>query len=166
VSLDKLVETRIQDAVAEGAYNGLKGAGKPFRFDPADSLAGDNWMGFKVLKNGGMLPPWLMLAREIEVDHERLLRAGERHDEWVAAVAESGAWERNAAAIHRLRGRLVQLARELRAKQDRFNNDAPSVALERPGIWVEHFIAQHDAKLRAAGAPERLFPWLAQPAGA
>jgi DnaJ family protein C protein 28 len=160
MSLEKLIESRIQDAVAAGAFEHLPGAGKPFRFDTAEALAGNNWMGFKVLSNGGMLPPWLLLAREIEDDWKRLERITERYDEWLALAAESGNWRANAGAIARLRGRFIEAARELRKKQDRFNLDAPAISLERPAIWIEYHLGRLDDRLRASGAPPALFDWL------
>jgi hypothetical protein len=160
VSLHKLIESRIQDALSAGAFDTLSGAGKPFRFDEADQLAGDSWMGFRVLKNGGMLPAWLLLAREIERDREHLEGIAARHAEWVAIAAGSGEWRRHAPAIARLRARFIEAARELRKKQDRFNIDAPSIALERPALWVEYRVEKLDAGLREAGAPADLFPWL------
>jgi hypothetical protein len=160
VSLDKLIESRIQDAAAAGAFEGLPGAGRPQHFDPADDLAGDNWMGFKILRDGGMLPSWLMLARDIEQHAARLERTEVRFREWVALAAHSGDWEHHAPAIRRLHAQFVGEARELRKKQDRFNVDAPSVALERPAIWVDARIQRLDEALRSHGAPPALFPWV------
>jgi hypothetical protein len=160
MSLEKLIESRIQDAVAAGAFDRLPGAGKPFRFDSAEAIAGENWMGFKVLSNGGMLPPWLLLAREIEDDTLRLQRLAGRFHEWVSLAAESGNWRANAPAIHRLRARFLESAIALRKKQDRFNLDAPAMSLERPAIWVEYHVERLDAALREAGAPAALFSWL------
>jgi hypothetical protein len=160
VSLHKLIESRIQDALAAGAFDGLAGAGRPFRFDESDQLAGDNWMGFRVLKNGGMLPAWLLLARDIERDRDNLEGLAARHGEWVAIAASSGDWRRHAPAITRLRARFIAAARELRKKQDRFNIDAPSIALERPALWVEYHVEKLDNALREAGAPPALFPWI------
>jgi hypothetical protein len=161
MSLDKLIESRIQDAISAGAFDGLRGAGKPLRFDASEDLAGANWLGFRVLRNGGMLPAWLMLAREIEDESARLGSIRARLLEWIGLAAESGEWGRHAPAITRLRQRFIDAARELRRKQDRFNLDAPSMALERPAIWVEYRVEQIDAALREAGAPPSLFPWLA-----
>ncbi len=161
MSLDKLIESRIQDAVSAGAFDKLAGAGQPFRFSSSDELAGDNWMGFKVLNNGGMLPAWLALAREIEDDTARLNKLGDQCSEWIALAAESGEWRRHAPAIGRLRGRFVEAARSLRKKQDRFNLDAPSISLERPSLWVEYRVEKLDQAMRDAGAPAALFPWLA-----
>jgi hypothetical protein len=160
VSLEKLIESRIQDAVSAGAFDGLAGAGKPFRFDSAEELAGANWMGYRVLKNGGMLPAWLDLAKEIEEDRLRLDRLQGQILEWVDLSASHNEWRLNAPVIRRLRDRFLEAARALRKKQDRFNLDAPSLALERPALWVEYRVEKVDTSLREAGAPESLFPWL------
>jgi Domain of unknown function (DUF1992) len=158
MSMEDLIESRINDAMAAGAFEGLRGAGKPFRFDPRESLgAGEDWLGNKILQNGDLLPPWLMLAKEIERETALLGAVDERHREWVGIAAESGQWQRHAAALGRLRADYESRARALRRKQDRFNVDAPSIALERPGIWVERELARLDDRLRATGAPNDLF---------
>lgn len=156
-SIDDIVEERIREAMAAGAFDGLKGAGRPLRADPSEALAGDQWLGFKVLQNGGTLPAWLALAREIEVERGALKAIDARHAEWVALAAESGDWARHAPALRRLRNDYERKARELRARQDRYNLDAPSLALERPGVWVEYLVSRLDERLREAGAPDGVF---------
>lgn len=156
MGLEELIESRIQEAMAAGAFEGLKGAGAPFDRDPAKDLAGDQSMGFTILQNGGLLPEWLMLAREIEAETERLAALDRRHAEWVALAAETGQWEKHRPALRNLRHSYEAAARALRKKQDRYNMDAPMVALERPGIWVEHHLQRLLDRLRAAGAPDDL----------
>jgi hypothetical protein len=148
VSIEKLIETRIRDAVADGQFDNLKGAGKPLQLSD-DGLAGENWLGFKVLQNGGLLPEWLMLAKEIEADFQHLALLDQRHAEAVALAASSGDWAAHAPSIQRRRDGFEEAARAIRHKQDRYNQDAPSVHLERPGIWVEHHLARLDARLTA-----------------
>ena len=59
--------------MAAGAFDNLPGRGKPFVWNnEAESAAGDNWLGFKLLRDGGYLPEWLNLGREIEIDLEAL----------------------------------------------------------------------------------------------
>lgn len=66
MSIEDLIESQIQEAIAAGAFDNLPGAGKPLPPPEAEPLAGTNWLGFKVLQNGGMLPGWLGLARHGE----------------------------------------------------------------------------------------------------
>lgn len=147
MSLEELIETRIRDAVAEGAFDNLKGAGQPLRFRNEDALAGDNWLGYKILENGGLLPEWLMLAKDIERDREALRRLDDRHAEAVDLAATSGNWAGHESSIRECRDAFEASARMLRRKQDQFNHDAPSMRLERPAIWVEHHLERLDARV-------------------
>lgn len=159
MSLDKLIESRIQDAMAAGAFSRLAGEGRPLPLLETDLVAGENWAGFKLLNNAGMLPPWLLLAREIELDLAKLERTEQQFREWVALAQGSG-WRHHAGAITRLRERFAAQARAVRLKQDQFNLDAPSRALERPGVWVEYRLARLDECVRAANPPAGHFGWL------
>jgi hypothetical protein len=150
MSLEKLIESRIRDAVAEGQFDNLKGAGKPLAFSQEEDLAGENWLGYKILQNGDLLPEWLMLAKEIEVDRERLAVLDQRHAEACDLAASSGDWAGHAASIRTRRDAYESAARQLRQKQDRYNQSAPSIHLERAGIWVEHHLARLDARVPEA----------------
>ncbi len=163
MSLEKLIESRIQDAIAAGQFQGLRGAGQPLKPIKDEDLAGENWLGFKILRNGDMLPLWLMLAREIERDTEQLDVVDRRQAEWCELAAASGEWPRHAPGLRRLRAQFAAQARALRAKQDRFNVDAPSMALERPGIWVAQRLARLDERLVAASAPEDIIDLVRTP---
>lgn len=157
---EEIVESRIQDAMAAGAFRNLAGEGRPFAFRPGDHhLAGDDWAGFRILENGGMLPAWLMLARDVEALETRLAALDARHAALAAAAQGGAGWGSLAPAIRHARTTFESTARALREKQDRFNHDAPSIALERPAIWVEHHLARLDDRLREAGAPA----WLLLP---
>ncbi|HSE46882.1 MAG TPA: DUF1992 domain-containing protein [Gemmatimonadales bacterium] len=147
MGIEDLIETRIRDAIAEGAFDNLRGTGQPLTFKQEEALAGENWLGYKVLQNGGLLPEWLMLAKEIEADREHLRRLDARHAEAVELAASSGDWAAHSFVIRQRRDAYEAAARALRKKQDRYNQDAPSPQLERPGIWVEHHLARLDARV-------------------
>ncbi len=154
VSFEKAVESQIQDAMAAGLFDNLPGTGKPLALGDGEGLAGDNWLGFRVLQNGGMLPEWLNLARDIERDRERLDRLDGEHAALCEAAARSGDWHAYRLPIARVRTRYEDLARSLRKRQDRFNHDAPGIRSERPAIWVEHHLERLDRRAREAGARE------------
>lgn len=149
----RLVEDRIREAAESGAFAHLPGAGKPLAFDERDALAGDDALGYRMLRNANMLPAWLALAREIEQRWRELDRLDARHETLVAHIARSGDWERGDSLIAAARGAYEAAARALRREQDRFNMDAPGIALERPGIWVEFHLERLDR--RAADARRR-----------
>jgi len=154
MSIEKAIEAQIQDAMAAGMFDNLPGAGKPLFFGAGDGLAGDNWLGFRVLQNGGMLPEWLNLAKDIERDRERLDRLDAEHAALCQAAARNGRWEGYRDSISHLRARYEELARSLRKRQDRFNHDAPGIRSQRPAIWVEHHLERLDCRAREAVAPE------------
>lgn len=154
MGFEEVVESRIQEAIAQGAFDNLKGAGEPLRLSNGEQLAGDNWLGFKILQNGGMLPEWLLLAKEIEDDERRLRAIDERHQQIVRLAAEEGDWARYVRSIRHYRAAFAEAAAALRRKQDSFNQKAPGILTERPGIWVDYHLERLDQRLRAAGAPE------------
>ena len=152
VSLEKSIEGAIQEAMAAGAFRNLPGEGKPLAFDrQAEGLAGDNWLGYKMLRNNGYVPEWLNLGREIELDLEALALIDRNHEEYCAAARTRVDWARVAPAVDHLRAKYEESARAIRKKQDRFNHDAPGLRSQRPGIWVEHHLARLAERERAAG---------------
>jgi DnaJ homologue, subfamily C, member 28, conserved domain len=67
-----IAERKIREAMEEGAFNHLDGAGKPLDLsenpfeDPSDRLA------CRLLKNNGFAPAWIEEAKEIEAESRRL----------------------------------------------------------------------------------------------
>lgn len=153
MSIERAIESQIQEAMAAGRFDNLPGAGKPLAFGHGDTLAGDNWLGFRVLQNGGMLPEWLNLAKDIERDRERLDAIDAEHAALCQAAALHGHWEGHMPRLRHLRARYEELARSLRKRQDRFNHDAPGIQSQRPAIWVEYHLERLDRRIRDAGAP-------------
>lgn len=133
-------------------FDNLPGAGRPLPATDHEKLAGDNWLGYKVLQNGGMLPEWLGLAREIEDDERRLARVEGRYSELVASAATTGDWELVAPALRHALAQYEEAARGLRRKQDRYNVTAPGIRCERPAIWVEFHVRRLREAAIAAGA--------------
>jgi hypothetical protein len=62
---DKIVEKKIQEAMQNGEFDNLPGKGKPLNFEDLSGVPEDLRMGFKVLKNAGLLPEEMQLKKEI-----------------------------------------------------------------------------------------------------
>ena len=137
MSFESLIESRIREAMEAGAFDGLKGEGEPLKTLGAEAFAGDNWLGFHILENGGMLPAWLLLGKEIERDllHLESLRA--RYREILRIARASGDVSRFSLDLDIRRDTFRSLATAIRKKQDQFNFDAPGRLSERPGLWVQ-----------------------------
>jgi hypothetical protein len=153
VSFEEIVESRIRDAQEQGAFRGLAGEGRPLNLDETHRLAGDRWAAFRVLENANMLPEWLELAKDIERWQQELARADRRHADVVALGRSSGDWAPLLPSLRARRRDCELIARELRARQDRFNIEAPSFAGERPAIWVEYHLEKLDRTVAEAGGP-------------
>ena len=147
---EQLVENRVLDAIEEGIFEGLPGEGAPLPLRDADRLAGDLWLAHHILGNAGALPEWLELARTIERDRERLAAIEREHGTLVERARETGEWRRLAPLIAERRREFATAARALRARQERYNVEAPSVRNERPAIWVEERLRRLNARVREA----------------
>jgi len=154
VGYEQLVESQIEDAIARGVFSHLPGEGQPLHLDEsARLLAGDNWLGYKILGDNNLLPQWLSIAREIEVLQQRLDATDARHAELIAAIASTNDWDGAATAIARLVAQYEAQARELRRRQDEFNVKAPGRRTERPAIWVERQLERLEQRAIDAGRP-------------
>ncbi len=138
--------------MAAGAFNNLPGAGKPLPSTrEQQAFAGDNWLGYKLLENGGYTPEWLNLGREIELDLEKLEVLDRNHREFCESAHSEADWARVGPAVDRLRAKYEEKAREIRKKQDRYNWDAPGHRTQRPGLWVEYHVERLVTRERSAG---------------
>ena len=145
----RMVESRIQEAMAAGVFEGLHGRGQPLDLR-AGELAGDLWLGHHILENEGLLPPWLQLARDIELDLERLKGIAADHRAAVNQAIETSAASFLTARMTCLRQIFERLASEIRSRQDQLNIDAPGWLSERPGLWVEHLLERLDTAAEVA----------------
>jgi DnaJ family protein C protein 28 len=152
MSIERGIEGAIQEAMAAGAFKNLPGEGKPLRFSQQEqAFAGDNWLGFKMLENGGYVPEWLNLGREIELDLEALALIDRNHQDYCENAHSPADWARVAHSVDRLRESYEKKAREIRKKQDRFNHDAPGIRSQRAAIWVEYHLERLVTREQASG---------------
>jgi hypothetical protein len=63
--MDKLIEERIRQAQAEGAFDHLPGTGQPLNLDDDLLIPEDLRMVCRVLKNAGYVPPEVEQLREL-----------------------------------------------------------------------------------------------------
>lgn len=83
----RIAEERIRRAMEEGAFDNLKGAGRPLMFEDETWVPEDLRLTYRVLKNAGCIPPELKkrqgilnlreLISTIDDDKERLRKLRE-----------------------------------------------------------------------------------------
>ena len=79
IALRRLAEQRIEDAMREGKFDNLPGAGKPVELEPIP--AGENarlmWWSLKILRNNNVIPDEVRWRKRIESLKAMLGRAGD-----------------------------------------------------------------------------------------
>ncbi len=72
MSLEKLIDERIKNAIAEGKFENLKGAGKPLNLDDYFAAPEDLRAGYKLLKTNDFAPEEVALLKEIRILREKI----------------------------------------------------------------------------------------------
>ncbi len=65
------IEEMIREAQLQGKFDNLSGTGKPLALENF-SEAGDNALAYRMLKNGGFVPPEIELVKEIDALKARI----------------------------------------------------------------------------------------------
>jgi hypothetical protein len=61
----RIAERRIQEAIRDGEFEDLPGAGKPLELEDDSHIPEDLRVAYKVLKNANCVPPEISLRKEI-----------------------------------------------------------------------------------------------------
>ncbi len=61
----RIAEQRIKDAIDNGEFDNLSGAGKPLFFEDESWIPEDLRLAYRILKNSGFIPPELELRNDI-----------------------------------------------------------------------------------------------------
>lgn len=72
ICFQKIAERRILEAIREGAFDDLPGAGQPLELENDSHVPADLRVAYKILKNAGFVPEEVALRKEI-VQAEDLL---------------------------------------------------------------------------------------------
>ena len=63
--VEKIAEQKIKEAMTKGAFENLAGAGKPLKIDDDRHIPADIRTAYRLLKNGGFIPPEVEERKEI-----------------------------------------------------------------------------------------------------
>ncbi len=82
--IDLLVEKLIKKAHDEGKFDNLANQGKPIKIQEENPYIDEDWrVAYKVIENGGFVPPWVELDKEVEQDLVRVQRDRDEHLRWL-----------------------------------------------------------------------------------
>ena len=65
ICFQKIAERRILEAMREGAFDNLPGAGQPLNLEDDSRVPEDLRIAYKILKNANFVPPEVALKKEI-----------------------------------------------------------------------------------------------------
>lgn len=65
ICFQKIAERRILEAIREGAFENLPGAGQPIKLEDDSHVPEDLRVAYKILKNAGFVPKEVTLRKEI-----------------------------------------------------------------------------------------------------
>jgi hypothetical protein len=65
ICFQRIAERRIQEAIKDGVFKDLPGAGQPLKLEDDSHVPEDLRMAYKVLKNANCVPPEIALRKEI-----------------------------------------------------------------------------------------------------
>ena len=129
---ESLVERQIREAMDDGAFDELPYSGEPLPIED-DSAAGERALGFRVLRNAGVAPPWIEADKEVRAlltDRDalliRALRAG-------------------SLARPRLRRELEGIVLEVNRAIERLNAEAPTDRQHRRPLDLREELARLEA---------------------
>jgi len=66
--LERIAEQRIADALRLEVFEGLAGRGQRLDLDDEAAVPSEWRAAFRLLKNAGFAPEWIVLGREIDVE--------------------------------------------------------------------------------------------------
>lgn len=121
---ESLVERQIREAIDGGAFDGLPHRGRRLPLDDV-SAAGERALGFHVLRNAGIAPPWIEADKEVRAQLEK-------RDELLARAPRTALLGRR-----RLREDLRRTVEAANRAIARLNAEAPSDRLHRRPVDLE-----------------------------
>jgi hypothetical protein len=153
------VRDAIEEAIANGAFDHLPGAGKPLDFSDDENpfVPADMRLAWRMLRQHGLALPWIEDRREIDTRRAALDRRAERHLERMRSAAAAppslpphlrryreGKLKAEHAEFVRRQGEEID---RLNEKIDLYNLAVPSINLQTHRINRERALARLDAGL-------------------
>ena len=129
---ESIVERQIREAMEEGAFDELPYHGEPLPVED-DAAAGERALGFRILRNAGVAPPWIEADKEV-----RVLLAD--RDALLARSAHAGE-----PARPRLRRELEGIVLAANRAIERLNSEAPTERQHRRLLGLGDELARLEA---------------------
>jgi DnaJ family protein C protein 28 len=126
---ENIAERKIREAMAEGAFDNLKGRGQPLDLEEDPYEDPSMRMAHRLLRNNGFAPAWIEEVKDLEHAIEVTRR------DMARALTGRGIEERQ-QILGRFRGQVAEINRRILAH----NLKTPSTQFHMPPVDVERLI--------------------------
>ena len=129
----KGIEDQIRQAIEEGKFDDLPGAGKPLPLQENPHENPEWRAAYRILRSSGFTLPWIESRKEIEVQYAAAHRSLSRTWEWRTEALDAGRLhaEVNEVWMQAARDFQEQIA-SVNEKIKSYNIEAPSTAFHLP----------------------------------
>jgi hypothetical protein len=149
------VEQLIRQAQDQGKFNDLANQGQPIKLEAENPYLDPDWrMAYKVAQDGGYVPTWIELDKEVEAEISKVNRTREDHRRWIARRLDdikNGPTRNFVSDLRSLRQthqRFLETHRkhlvQLNKKIDEFNAHCPVSNLAKAKVFVDTTIEAFD----------------------
>jgi len=140
--LDRAIEQIIQNAIERGAFDNLRGKGKPLTLRENPLVAREWRMAFSMLEQEGFALPWMEDRQAIEKELQQAQKTLKRTWEWRAAkLAEGNDSPLVESEWRKALARFSEVIAGLNGRIDRYNAQVPADVFYRPRIILEREVA-------------------------
>ena len=141
--LDRAIDRIIQNAIGQGAFDNLRGKGKPLKLYENPMVAKEWRMAYSMLEQEGFALPWMEDRKEIEKELQEAQKVLTRTWEWRAAkLAEGDDSPLVESEWRKARARFSEVIAGLNVRIDRYNAQVPADVFYRPRINLERMLAE------------------------
>src|ERR1041384_973169 len=97
----RIIEEKLREAFAEGAFDNLPGKGQPLKLEAENPFEDPTQrMGYRVLRNNGFTLPWIQEQKEIAEESERLRTELTRAWHMAERARATGRSEEHTSELH------------------------------------------------------------------
>lgn len=140
--LDRAIERIIQNAMDRGAFENLRGKGKPLNMRENPLVAKEWRMAYSMLEQEGFALPWMEDRKEIEKQLKEALKVLKRTWDWrTAKLAQGDTSPLVESEWRKAQARFSEVVVELNKRIDAYNAQIPADVFYRPRILLERELA-------------------------
>jgi DnaJ family protein C protein 28 len=140
--LDRAIERIIQNAMDRGAFDNLRGKGKPLNMRENPLVAKEWRMAYSMLEQEGFALPWMEDRKEIEKQLKEALKVLKRTWDWrTVKLAEGDTSPLVESEWRKAQARFSEIVVELNKRIDAYNAQIPADVFYRPRILLEREMA-------------------------